>query len=347
MSSTRTICKLFAVLLLTVILSATAVLVATASAAGATPVLSVADYKVVPYLTASGQAASSPLMPGDSGTVAVTITNTLKASTTNTTVHSDTITSNYFDSTHQTPGTVQTMADQKTSVEGSSEALIVESVSLIAGGPVEVTTGPYLNTGRLGTGDSARFEFGIKADSAAPDGTYELTLKVRTSDDDVYLNYPIRVQVDHTEPRLIVSKYAEAFNTSANEMSLDVANPRKNSIEAVSIEASGNEFVFEPQEFFVGTLAAGDTYTADFRVGSRQSTYTTSPRFTMVYKNGDNWHSTTPVTAVAHAYPEEKGYWENVWDNWWPYIVAGVLCLLALAFFVRVVAPKLQQKRGH
>jgi hypothetical protein len=318
------------------------------------PVLSVADYKVVPYLTASGQTASSPLMPGDSGAVAVTIANTVKASaTTNTTVHSDTITSNYFDSTHQTPGTVQTMTDQKTSADGSSEAMTIESVSLIANGPIQVTTGPYLNTGRLGTGDSARFEFGIKADSSAPDGTYELTLQVKTSDDGVYLNYPIRVQVDHTEPRLIVSKYAEAFNTSANEMSLDVANPRKAAIEAVSVEASGAEFVFEPQEFFVGTLAAGDTYTADFRVGvdfpagRRDNTYTTSPQFTMIYRNGDNWHRTSPVTAVAHTYPEDKGYWENIWDNWWPYIVAGVLCLLALVFFVRVIVPKLQQKRGH
>jgi len=340
MPSIRIIFRILAVLLLTFIL------IAPAFAVSSKPTLSVSDCKVLPYVTVSTQATSGPLMPGDSGIVTVTITNTLKAATaTNTTVHSDLITSNYFDSTHQTPGTIQTITDQKTASEGSAGSATIQFVNLIATGPIHVTTGPYVDTGMLGPGDSARFEFGIKAESTASDGTYELMLKVKTSDDEVFVNYPVRVQVDHTEPLLIVSKYAEAFNTSENEMSLDVANPRKATIEAVSIKASGDEFVFEPQEFFVGTLTAGDTYTADFRVDSRDKTYATFPQFTVVYRNGDNWHQTTPVTAIAHAHTAKKGYWENVWDNWWPFIIIGVLCLLLLVFFVRVVVPKLQQKK--
>lgn len=332
--------------ILAVLLLLAVVLATPAFAESLKPTLSVTDYKAVPYVTCPAQAASAALMPGDSGVVSVTIANTLKASTSaNTTVHSDAITSNYFDSTHQTPGTVQTMTDQKTVSEGTAGSATVRFVSLLGDGPIHVLNGPYTDTCTLGSGDSARFEFGLKADAGAADGTYQLTLIVKTTDDGVYLNYPIRVQVDHTEPRLIVSKYAEAYNTTENKMSLDVANPRKAAIEAVSIKADGDEFVFEPQEFFVGTLAAGDTYTADFRVDSRTDTYATAPRFTMAYRNGDNWHQTAPVTAEAHL--PRKAYWDLWWETWWPYVAAGVLCLILLVAFVRVVLPKLLQKRGH
>jgi hypothetical protein len=321
-------------------------LVSPAWAASAKPVLSVADYKVMPYVTVSAQASPGPLMPGDSGIVVVTIANTLKAAAaTNTTVHSDAITSNYFDGTRQTPGAVQTTSDQKTSTEASAGSATISSVSLAADGPVQVLTGPYTDTGMLGAGDSARFEFGIRAEGGAVDGTYQLMLRVKTPDDDIYLNYPIRVQVDSTEPMLILSKYAGAFNTTENEMSLDVANPRKAAIEAVSIKASGDEFLFEPQEYFVGTLNAGDTYTADFRVDSRGDAYTTTPQFTMVYRNGDNWHQTAPVAAAAHA--PRKAYWDLWWETWWPYLALGLLCLLVLVIIVRVIMPKLKEKKGH
>lgn len=339
MPSIRTITKILAVLLLTFVLVTPAL-----TAAGSKPVLSVADYKVVPYATYTAQAASGPLMPGDSGTVVVTIANTLKASTaTNTTVHSDTITSNYFDSTHQTPGTVQTMTDQKTTAEGTAGSATIEFVNLIAAGPVQVTTGPYLDACVLGTGDSARFEFGIKADSSAPDGTYELVLKVRTSDDDVYLNYPIRVQVDRTEPRLIVSKYAETYNGTEGEMSLDVANPLKTPIEAVSVKAVGDQFVFEPQEFYVGTLKAGDMYTADFKVDSRADTYDTLPQFYLVYKTGDNWHQTQPITAQTHA--PRKAYWDAWWEAWWPYVTVLAICVI-LAIALAAAAKKMKHRKG-
>lgn len=330
-----------------IVLLLTIVLTAPAFATGSKPVLSVTDYKVVPYMTLSAQSTSGPLMPGDSGLVVVTIMNTLKASTaTNTTTHVDSVTSNYFDSTHQTPGTVQTMSDQKTSSEGSVGTATIKFVNLIADGPIQVTSGQYTEVGVLGTGDSARFEFGIKADNGAVDGTYLLTLKVKTTDDEVFVNYPVRVQVDSTEPRLIVSRYADAFNTTDNEMSLDVANPRKTAIEAVSISAAGDEFVFEPQEYFIGTLSPGDTYTADFAVYSLEKAYNTSPAFTIVYRNGDNWHSTAPVTVASLTHPVEKGYWEKVWDDWWPYIIVGVLGIITLAIFVRIL-PELKRKKGQ
>ncbi|WP_424358544.1 hypothetical protein [Methanocella sp. MCL-LM] len=339
MPSIRTITKILAVLLLLTFALVTPAL----TAASVKPVLSVTDYKVVPYATYTAQAASSPLMPGDSGTVVVTVTNTLKASTAvNTTVHSDTVTSNYFDSTHQTPGTVQTMTDQQTTSEGTAGSATVEFVNLIAAGPVQVTTGQYMDTCVLGAGDSARFEFGIKADSAAPDGTYELTLKVKTSDDDVYLNYPVRVQVDRTEPRLIVSKYAEAYNGTENEMSLDIANPLKTPIEAVSVKAAGDQFVFEPQEFYVGTLKAGDMYTADFKVDSRTDTYDTLPQFYLVYKTGDNWHQTTPIAAQAHA--PRKAYWDAWWEAWWPYVAVLAACVI-LAIALAAAAKKIRQRK--
>lgn len=284
--------------------------------------VSVADVRVSP----------AALMPGDSGTVTITLVNTPRTLTGTSTTTSDTY--NYgpgVSNSLATPSHSSTTSQVSSSVPDGS--YIVERVTLRPDGPIQVTSGEFLDVGRMGMGDTAKLAFDVRADPAAADGAYRLTLEVRTDDDGIYLNYPVTVQVDGDEPRLIVSGYAEAYNTTENGVSLDVVNPRATPIDSVAVRASGDEFVFEPQEFYIGTLKAGEMYTADFEVDSRGEAYAASPEFVLVYRNGDNWHATDPVLVDAHA---PRRTW---WDAWWPALALGAAGL-ALAAGVAVVLAR-------
>ncbi|HTY91837.1 MAG TPA: hypothetical protein VMC84_11730 [Methanocella sp.] len=287
---------------------------AMASADSGKPSISVSDVQISP----------SALMPGDTGTVTVTLANGQKTLTGSTTTSSDTY--NYgAGSSNGLTTPAHTSVSSTTSSNTPDGGYLLNEVTLLADPPMYIVSKDFNDVGRMGMGDKGTFTFTIKADSSAADGTYTLTLKVRTDDTGIYLNYPVRVQVDSDEPQLIVSKYAETYNgTDNNVVSLDVTNPRSTPIDSVKVLASGGEFVFEPQEFYIGTLKAGDMYTADIKVDSRGDSYNSTPQFTMVYRNGDNWHQIAAISVTAHA---ARKTW---WDMWWPYGVLGAVCLVAV-----------------
>ena len=105
--------------------------------------------------------------------------------------------------------------------------------------------------------------------------------------------------------------------------------------------SAGDEFVFEPQDFYIGTLKAGDMYTADIKVDSVGDGYNSTPQFTLVYRNGDNWHQTPAVSVATH--PARKTWW----DNWWPYLVGGAICLVALVGIVVTASRRLGKGKSH
>lgn len=270
------------------------------------------------------QVSPSALMPGDTGTVTITLANGQKTLTGSTTTSSDTY--NYGAGTSNgltTPSHVSVSSTTSNTMPDSG--YVLKEVSLLADSPIFVTSKGFNDVGRMGMSDTATFTFTVKADGSAVDGTYTLFLKVRTDDDEIYLNYPVKVTVDNDEPQLVVSEYAETYNgTEENVVSLDVINPRGTAIDSVKVEASGGEFVFEPQGFYIGTLKAGDMYTAEFEVDCNGDTYATTPQFVMVYRNGDNWHRTGAISVAAHP---PRTTW---WDEYWPYVVLGAVCLIAV-----------------
>jgi hypothetical protein len=287
------------------------------------------------------QVYPAAFMPGDTGTITVTLTNPLRTLTGGTTTASDTY--NYgagVSNGMTTPAHSATTSSTNTNTPDGS--YVLKEVRLEADGPVHVTPEVFADVGRMGMGDTARFNFTVKIDNNAVDTVYRLTLRVRTDDDAVYLNYPVSVKVDSNVPQLIVSKYAETYNgTDKNTVSLDVTNPRGVPIDSVKVIAAGDEFVFEPQDFYIGTLKAGDMYTADFKVDSRGDTYNTTPQFTMVYRNGDNWHQTGAVSVVPH--PARKTWW----DTWWPFLALGAVCLVAVIGLTAALARRFGKVKGH
>lgn len=287
------------------------------------------------------QVSPAALMPGDTGTITITLANGQKTLTGSTTTSSDTY--NYGAGTSNglvTPSHVS--VSSTTSSSTPDTGYVLKEVTLLADSPISVISKNYNDVGRMGMGDTATFTFTIKAYSAAADTTYTLTVKVRTDDDEIYLNYPIKVLVDSDEPQLVVSEYAETYNgTEENVVSLDVINPRGTAIDSVKVKASGDEFVFEPQDFYIGTLKAGDMFTAEFKVDSKGDTYDTTPQFVMVYRNGDNWHQAAAISVVAH--PARKTWW----DAYWPYVVLGAVCLIALVGLTAALARRFGKGKRH
>jgi hypothetical protein len=281
---------------LSILVMLAVLLMTPALAATAKPVLVMADYKVAPgasLLTAS----PGPLMPGDTGTVVVTVANTLKSPGTGTTTQ-QTNTENFYStlpSGATGPGKVQsTTTSSSDAPSGSAQ---IKFVGLQDSGPVKVVSQTYTNPGYLGMGDSARFEFTISADSNAAVGKYYLPLTVKTDDDSVYLNQYVPVVIDDSGVRMVVNDAPKTLGTGRSSVVIDVINYLPGGVSAVSVIPSGDSFAFRPvQEYTVGSIGANEMYTVTFDVSSRNTSYSGTPSFIVKYKNGDNWHQWGPVS---------------------------------------------------
>ncbi len=155
-------------------------------------------------------------------------------------------------------------------------------------------------------GDSARFEFTIKVDDNAADGKYYLRISVKTDDDAVFINQVVPVVIDSSGVRMFLNDAPSALSTARSSIILDVVNYMQGGVNSVSVVPTGDEFTFKPrQEYVVGNIGAGEMYTVNFDVSSKNSSYTGSPSFVVKYKNGDNWHQsaamTLPLTAKSNA----------------------------------------------
>jgi hypothetical protein len=149
-------------------------------------------------------------------------------------------------------------------------------------------------------GDTATLVFTIKVDENVADGRYPLTLKVRTDDADVYLNYPVNLLVDSAPVKIVINDAPATLSTTKKTVVLDIQNLRPNGIDAVSVVPTGNEFTFKPmQEYIVGSIGSGEMYTVQFDVTAKNASFTGNPAFKVVYMNGKNWHETAPVTVYS------------------------------------------------
>ena len=152
----------------------------------------------------------------------------------------------------------------------------------------------------LGMGDTVTYTFPFTVDSNAQDGLYQLLFRVTTTDDNVYLNYMVPVRVDNTPLKIYVNDAPSSFGTSQKSVTLDVVNNRANDVNSVSIIPSGDDYTFKPmQEYIIGNIGAGELYTAQIDVISKNATNGANPQFKVVYKNGNNVHESTPATVYV------------------------------------------------
>jgi hypothetical protein len=251
-----------------------------------------------PTLAVSGVTFSpATFMPGDTGTLTVTITNPTTSLSGTTTTNTNSVV--YGPGTSEGSGTQVTNSVQTTSSSAPDGSLSLQSVQLVANSPVNVlSTSQFQNIGRLGMGQSATFTFTVNVNNGTADGIYPLTLQVQTDNSNVYLNYPITLTVDSAPVQMTLDTAPSSYSQTGNSVSLDLINLRSDQVNGVSVVPSGDGYSFQPQQYIVGSIGAGQMYTVQFTVSTVNATAPGSPQFTVVYQNGNNWHQGQSVTAL-------------------------------------------------
>jgi len=249
----------------------------------------------------SGSVSVSPgtVMAGDSGTVTITVANTLKTPGSGDT-HSQTDQFSYLNGTSESiQNPSHTVTITTSSTDASYANAYLSSVSLGNSGPIHVDPQQPQGT-MLGMGDTVTYTFPFTVDSSAQDGLYQLLFRVTTTDGNVYLNYMVPVRVDNTPVQIFVDTAPSSFSVDQQSVTLDVVNNRGNDVSSVSVIPSGDGYTFQPQQqYIIGSIGAGQMYTAQIQVASKNGVNDANPQFTVAYQNGINWHNSTPATVYV------------------------------------------------
>ena len=251
--------------------------VATASAAEG-PAVMITDYTVDPTV----------LMPGDTGTITLTIKN-MDTQSLETTV----------EQSSSTPGKTTTTTSTR-SISAEIDTIRLSSRSRDVEWLKEGTQRTeYLNLGALGPGESITISLPIKAAAYARDGTYfpEVYIEV---DNGKNVRFPVRVQVDSSEVRLLEQDIPSEIPISeSKEIAIVVANNRPNSVSGVNVlmKSSNDALEFTPEEIFIGNLDAYEERAVDFTL-TPLSKGDHDIYFEATYKNGNNVHHSELTSSV-------------------------------------------------
>jgi len=255
-------------------------LLVTASAlATGEPAIMISDYNVEPEV----------LMPGDKGTITITIENmdtqssetkkttTTTLSTTSSTTTASTISAE-IDCIRLSSGT----RDIEWRSEGSKRT-------------------EYYNVGALGPGKSMTIPIPIKAASYAHDGTYTLEVYIEV-DNGKNVRRPVHVKVDSSSVEILEKDIPSEISLSeSKEIAIVVANNRPNSVRGVDVrvksESDGLEFT--PERIFIGDLAAYEKRAVNFTLQTLgKFDQNREFSFEVAYKNGDNVHHSEFTSSV-------------------------------------------------
>ena len=269
-SAKKTIAMVFAV--------ASLLLLATAAVSAADgPAVMITDYKVEPEV----------LMPGDTGTIIVTIKNMdTQSSETETTT---TTTTSYTSSTTTT-----------STVNAEIESIRLSSRSRDIGWLQEgFQRSEYFNVGALGPGESITIAIPIKAAAYTSEGTYfpEVCIEVDNGDN---VRFPIPVKVESSSVEILEKDIPSEISLSeSKEIAMVVANNRPNSVSGVKVlvKAKTEELEFTPECIFIGNLAPYEKRDVNFSL-TPLSVGNKDIQFEVEYKNGVNSHRNALKSAV-------------------------------------------------
>ncbi len=238
------------------------------------PAIAIAD---TPTVVVTGyQINPEVLMPGDIGTIKITITNTAATAT-------------QVDTSTYTLGGSGTTTTTTTTINAD-----IQSIYLFGHG-LTVLSGNYRNVGELGPGQSITITFTIEA--PAKEDTYfpEVWIDVLGGRS---AKYPIPVKVDSSSVSLTASDVPSVIlKDDASKVKLTIANKRPNSINSTVIAPTADGIEFTPAEIFLGAMKPDEQSTATFTLhptslGKKDVT------FVLTYKNGDNPHSESLTCSI-------------------------------------------------
>ena len=256
-------------------------LVAATASAAEGPAVMVTGYTVEPEV----------LMPGDTGTISLTIKNMdTQSSESETVVTAPSGTSSQTTTTTSTRGISAEIDTIRLSSKSKEVAWMSESLQRTE----------YLNVGSLGPGESITITLPIKAATYARDGTYfpEVYIEVDNGDN---ARFPVPVKVDSSEVQLLEEDIPSEISLGeSKQIAIVVANNRPNTAEGVNVfvEQSNADLEFTPEGLYVGNLGAYEQRTVKFTVNPHSEGIQVLS-FKAIYKNGNNVHSSDLTSSIT------------------------------------------------
>ena len=133
---------------------------------------------------------------------------------------------------------------------------------------LEVLTEDSRDLGMIGPNDKITVYYKIRAADNISSGTYLLDFQVVGGYDMTTINREIPIKVDDTPVSLARAE------TAASTFNLNVANPRENTLNAVTIVPSAKGIVFSPDEYYIGTMDPDEVFTISFGIQSEDAAKT-------------------------------------------------------------------------
>ena len=214
----------------------------------------------------------------------------------------------------------------RTMLEGSDEILVVSK--------------DHTDLGMIGSNDKVTVYYKIKALDNATIGTHLLDFSVVGGYDMLSINREIPVKVDSAAVSM-----AQAEVPTKPSINLNVANPRENTINAVTIVPSAPGIRFSPDEYYIGTMDADEVFTISFGIDSdTPSKPVKGPinlSFVAKFKNGDTWHE-SPAYITSYS-PPKDGTKKNSYLL--PLAAIALILIAAGVYFYR--KRKASEKTGN
>ncbi|MEA2032085.1 MAG: hypothetical protein U9N41_00700 [Euryarchaeota archaeon] len=266
-------------------------------------VMSLAVVSLLLLATASVSSAEGPavmivehvvepeaLMPGDTGTITVTIRNMDTKSSETETTTTTTL------STTSSTTTISTISAEIETIRLSSRSRDIEWLR------EDFQRSEYYNVGALGPGESITISLPIKASAYAHDGTYfpEVVIEV---DKGKNVRFPVSVKVDSSSVEILEKDIPSEISLSeSKQIAIVVANNRPNSVSGVNVlvKSKSDGLEFTPERIFIGDLEAYGKKEVNFTLQTFKKSLIGNKEFSFVvtYKNGINSHQNELKSSV-------------------------------------------------
>jgi hypothetical protein len=254
-------------------------------------------------------------MPGDRGTITVTLTNTASSPTV-------TIGGSDFD----------------------TNARIQAAVLRPLSDGIVVLDAPYGDMGLLGPGDSIKLTFNVKVAEDAPEGTHNFELAIEGNSFDYNSRKNIPLKVDSSNIRVIPSKELKLTNGEST-IEFDVANTHPNELSSVSIKPEAKGVTFYPVEYFIGPMNPDELFTIEFNTvtdnlsdDGRNFSEPINLTLSANYSNGINKHENIVSNIYIESIEETQGESSSM-------IIPGLLLILIAIAGMLVYRKKKQSRK--
>jgi hypothetical protein len=228
-------------------------------------IIAPASASFVYHIPVNVQSTTDPqvLMPGDSAVLSIVLQNGAAS---------------YGAGSETISGTLSTPIN-KTILQGTKD--------------IAVESPDYEDIGMIGPTDKVALYYKIRAANNVSNGTYFMDFGVSAGYDLIKINREIPIKVDRTP--ISIARADVAAKPSIN---LNIANPRSNTINAVTIVPSAEGVRFSPDQYYIGTMDPDEVFTISFGVDSenpaRPISRAVNLSFVAKFKNGDTWHESGP-----------------------------------------------------